>query len=406
MKDAQLAWTFTTAIDQPRWSDPNTLSEPSDPPTATVEAVDDRAPSGPKIVRGTITGPLHLEVAQPVARLRRSGVAPGTMTFPFTVVIPRSVLASGQPGRAVLFGHEMFGSRSAVETPEVVAIAEQLKAVMFAIDFFGTTKDDAPVVRSALAENPARVIAVSDVMMQALGNWRTLTRTMTGVLSQRPELMQNGAVVYDASTSFSYLGTGHFLDATIAAPGAKVGRLALAGGALSFSAGLFRTTTLDPIKQPILDAFSEPLLAHAYLAMTQPLFDRFDPAVVGVVARGDVPSTPPEQRKVRFLLHVGAADTEVPNEGSLLLAQVAQASQTTPSSAAYSFLKSTSGNEMVDAVTFFDYGKRVTATPGPPPPNGVHQQLRTNKAAIRQLDAFLKPNGVVIQPCDGPCDPE
>ncbi len=39
-------------------------------------------------------------------------------------------------------------------------------------------------------------------------------------------------------------------------------------------------------------------------------------------------------------------------------------------------------------------------------PNVVHGGVRINAAALRQMEAFMKPNGVITHTCDGPCDPE
>ena len=39
-------------------------------------------------------------------------------------------------------------------------------------------------------------------------------------------------------------------------------------------------------------------------------------------------------------------------------------------------------------------------------PNGVHEGVRVKPAALRQMEAFMKPGGVIVHACDGPCDPE
>ena len=60
------------------------------------------------------------------------------------------------------------------------------------------------------------------------------------------------------------------------------------------------------------------------------------------------------------------------------------------------------------ALTVFDFGIDTAgyADPTPLPQNEVHEALRINGAALRQMDAFLRPGGTVLHPCDGPCDPE
>ena len=44
----------------------------------------------------------------------------------------------------------------------------------------------------------------------------------------------------------------------------------------------------------------------------------------------------------------------------------------------------------------------LTNTP-PETENGVHEAVRRLDAARRQIDAFLRPDGLVENFCDGPC---
>ena len=57
----------------------------------------------------------------------------------------------------------------------------------------------------------------------------------------------------------------------------------------------------------------------------------------------------------------------------------------------------------------FDFG--IDPLPGiearpPEEENEVHNRLNSLDAAQRQVDRFLRPDGLVEQTCDGPCDPE
>ena len=81
---------------------------------------------------------------------------------------------------------------------------------------------------------------------------------------------------------------------------------------------------------------------------------------------------------------------------------------TVPSPKNIPLLETTPGGEPVSTITLFDFGIDTSgyAEPSPLPPNQVHDGLRTTKGAMRQMDAFLKPDGVSIHPCDGPCDPD
>jgi len=39
-------------------------------------------------------------------------------------------------------------------------------------------------------------------------------------------------------------------------------------------------------------------------------------------------------------------------------------------------------------------------------PNIVHDTVRLNPAALRQMAGFLAPGGTIAHTCDGACDPE
>jgi hypothetical protein len=42
----------------------------------------------------------------------------------------------------------------------------------------------------------------------------------------------------------------------------------------------------------------------------------------------------------------------------------------------------------------------------PPEDNSAHQCVRRTASFMTQLDTFLRPDGTVVHPCDGACDPE
>lgn len=105
------------------------------------------------------------------------------------------------------------------------------------------------------------------------------------------------------------------------------------------------------------------------------------------------------------LLQLGVADSDVPNDTTLLLGEAFEARQTVPTNFRTSLLEVAEADGRGSALTAFDYGVRAAPAGSRPAPNDVHARLLTNDAALRQIDAFLRPDGRVTQPCDGPCDP-
>jgi hypothetical protein len=108
------------------------------------------------------------------------------------------------------------------------------------------------------------------------------------------------------------------------------------------------------------------------------------------------------------ILHHRWGDNAVPNVAAFLHARALGVKQTTPAPRLVPGLETTTGGEATSALTVFDYGIDISCTVEPVPiaPNSVHDTLRVNPRALAQMDVFLSPAGVAIQPCDGACDPE
>lgn len=58
-----------------------------------------------------------------------------------------------------------------------------------------------------------------------------------------------------------------------------------------------------------------------------------------------------------------------------------------------------------NAYVTFDTGAAVVPPSTTPPgaDNGVHESVRRDPRAQKQIDAFLRPNGMVIDACGGAC---
>ena len=139
--------------------------------------------------------------------------------------------------------------------------------------------------------------------------------------------------------------------------------------------------------------------------MFQRAMDGVDPAFwAPYVTATPLPGSPPARR---VLMQIGLGDSAVPNAASFYHARALGLVQLTPSPKRVPGLVEGGGGPGVNALTVFDYGVDTSSVaPRPTGPNPVHDSLRLNERALRQMDAFLAPDGVMVQPCDGPCDPE
>ena len=423
-KDLQLAWDFTTGSEeQPReamlqvrdltlaWLSANT-------PVVTITETMPGSGRIWKTLKGTVTGPLFLDQPGPGGRLFRGPdgrvAQNGSATFDITISVPSSVRDRFEPGRALAYGHGFFGSRAELEGGSAQIIAEHLAAVEFGTDWWGMSKEDVGYVTNTLGDDPTRGADFAERVHQAMANWLVLTAAIRGPLSKHPELMRPsdgpgvvtgpggasnaGQVVYDPSF-VGYFGAsmGHILGGTLAALEPAFSRVVLNVGGGGFTHMMPRSGAFGPFSIMLDVTFKDELLVQGYIAMFQRALDRIDP-----VSYAPLVGTPDR----RVLLQIGIGDAAVPNAGSYLHARALRVKQTMPAPAnVFGLEPATDPGE--SALTVFDFGvdTKGSADPSPLPQNEVHDGLRLEPAALRQMDEFLRPGGTIIHPCDGPCDP-
>ena len=210
-----------------------------------------------------------------------------------------------------------------------------------------------------------------------------------------------GQLVYDPSF-IGYFGAsqGHILGGTLAALNPDFSRVVLNVGGGGFTHIMPRSANFGPFSIVLDVTFKDELMVQAYIAMFQRPLNRIDP-----ITYAPLVSAAPERR---VLLQVGLGDAQVPNAGSYLHARALGVKLSMPSPANVFGLESVTAADGASALTLFDFGidTRAYATPSPLGENEVHEGVRVNAAALRQMDEFLRPGGTIIHPCDGPCDPE
>ncbi len=425
-KDLQLAWDFTTGSEeQPReamlevrdltlaWLSTNT----------PVVAVTETKPGTDRIwktVTGTITGPLFLDQPGPEGRLFRGSdghvAQNGTATFPFTVNVPESVRDRFEPGRALAFGHGFFGSQAELEGNGARTIADKLAAVEIGIDWWGMSKEDVGRVSSTLGDDPAHGADFTERVHQAMANWLVTMAAIKGPMTKLPELLRPsdgpgvvagpgggtnaGQLVYEASF-VGYFGAsmGHILGGTLVGLDPALTRAVLNVGGGGFTHMMPRSSNFGPFSIVLDVTFKDELLVQAYIAMFQRALDRIDP-----ITYAPLVNAMPERR---VLMQMGLGDAQVPNAGSYLHARALGVKQTMPAPVTIFGLEAAT-DPGASALTIFDFGidTKGYADPLPLPQNEVHEGVRINAAALREMAEFLRPAGTIVHPCDGPCDPE
>ncbi len=415
----QLAWTFTTGSSEQPATDMLRVREltlawlaTNTPAAQVIEVIpeDDRLW---KRVRLTLSAPLFLtgegKVGAKLHRDASGNIAQNGMTsFEVLVAIPLSVRDRKEPGRALAFGHGFFGDKKELEGNAGRTIADKLAAVEFGIDWWGMSREDGVFVADTLYQRPQDIADFGDRVHQAMAHWIITTAAMRTVFTTLPELKRDtGELVYDPSF-IGYFGAsqGHILGGTLAALNPDLSRIVLNVGGGGFTHMMPRSGNFGPFSLVLDTVFRDPLMVQAFMAMFQRALDRIDPAFWAAhVLRDPIAPSQPDRR---VLMQIGLGDNAVPNIASFFHARALGLKQTVPAPLRVFGLEEHVSGTAESALTVFDYAIDTSTTIDPYPlsPNEVHEAVRVNAKAIEQMDAFLRPNGIIVHPCDGACDPQ
>lgn len=414
--ELQLAWDFTTTTGELTRADMLRVREltlgwlESNAPEVHVESVVDHD-SGAifRVIEGTLTGPMFLAEDAAGSELHRDGegrvAQNGLVSFPFTIQVPFSVHEQEAPGRALGYGHGFFGSREEAEGGLAKTIASDVRAVTFAIDWWGMSRADLASVVGKIADAPAQTASFTDRVHQAMANWMTMTTAIRTVLPALPELRRAGdEAYYDAEQVFFFgASQGHILGGTLAALDPNLSRVVLNVGGAGLSHVMFRSRAFAPFLAVINMSFPDELDHQKFAAMLQVPFDRIDPATYApLVVSNPLPGSHPDRR---VLVQIGLGDVQVPNLGSFLHARLLGIPQLLPNEHPIMGVPQVEAPQS-SAASVYDFGidleevyaKAAPATGG----NHVHDALRVAEPALMQMDRFFE-DGIIVHPCDGPC---
>lgn len=415
-----LAWDFTVRSEDNAAGDMLAVRSDviqrlsSQPPEIQIVSVQDAVDDHVfRRIEATVSVPLYVDSAEPLARLARDGsgnvVAAGTHQVPFTVWIPKSVgeRPAGTPAARLLqFGHGFFGSREeAAGYP--AELADERGFVVVAADWWGMSDDDRIKVIEVLLADPGQMLVFTDRVHQAMANFMYVAAAAKGPLATLPELQVPAGPAYDPSALYFYgISQGHILGGTYTALAPEVERATLSVGGADLSLMLFRSRPFLPFLFFIEQKVDDPLDQQKLGAMLQSSFDRIDPLTYAPrIVTDPLPDGP---SKKQLLLQIGIGDAAVPNVASHLHARALGIPELAPEPRALPALSAEPG-PLASALVELDFG----ISPWPDrralpadQDNPVHESVRRLDAAKEQIDRFFRPGGMVEATCDGTCDPE
>lgn len=411
------AWSFRTASGKMAWGDlvdlrDSALAAPAngDLGCTVTNVVED--PANPLLARqieGTFTVPLYLDSTEYGARLVRDEKGHvkqnGTAEAPFLAIIPRSVAdkaAAGQgPFRVVIYGHGLFSDRTEIARDFMLDFANKYDTVVIATEWWGLSKPDTGFAAEML-QNLHRFGELMDRVRQSYVNQLVMVRAAKGSCAALPELWWNGAAVFDPNDVY-YAGNsqGGSFGQTFAALTPDIERFGLGVGGVSYAVMLPRSVNWKVYGSVLKGAYPSRVERDLLMVMFANHWDLIEGSAFAPHLQKD--PLPGVDTK-RILYQIGLNDAQTPNPGSVIGARTIGLPLFTPSAGELPGADTVTG-KADSAVVWYDEGAEALPI-GTMPPKAdtpTHEAVRRDARAQAQLDAFLRPDGVVEDFCSGPC---
>jgi len=422
--ELQLAWDFTTGSvehTQKALLQMRALAMADMEATPPVVTVTDSI--GPDVyedgnifrrVRGTIHVPRFVDTDYPGAMITRDAngdvVQNGYAEVEFVVLIPTSV-AEATPLMAapvVQYGHGFFGGTSETEGGFVRRFANDHGYVIMGINWWGQETADIPDIIGDIMDDTSHAGDFTDRVHQGIINQLGVTYALKGSLLDVPEMQLDATRLYDPNEIYYYgISQGSILGKTYVALSPHIEKAAFSVGGCSLPFMMFRSNNFLQFLVVIEVTVEDYLDQQKTVAMLHTIFDRKDPlSYIDHIIDNTFPGGPASRQ---MLEQIGIGDAQVPNLASHLCARIIDLPMLAPAPRAIAGLTELEG-PLSSAMVEFDFH-----VPEPYPgyyavpareDNEAHEGVRRTIAGQAQIEAFFRPNGMVENFCDGPCDPE
>ncbi|MFO0602011.1 MAG: hypothetical protein U0324_02500 [Polyangiales bacterium] len=370
-----------------------------------------------RIVYGTFTPPnfLRADNSLEFAADGRAVAQEPPRSYPFTMVIPARARSASGPLPLAVFGHGVFGRGEDYLAGDIgrdllQPLADELGVVLVATDWIGLSGDDLSLLVSQVVPNINRITLVTDRLLQSLVNNLALTEIATAALARDPMVRVNAGALIDPMRVYYYgVSLGGIQGSSLFSVSRHISRGVVSVPGASWSNLLPRSTVYGPIKTFVDARYPDPLLQAQFLGLLQVRFDHTDGINLARLAfRDPLPDAP---RDRRLVLQEAIGDCQVPNLTTRMLARAFGARQLTPAvEPAFGLTGVTSLNEPGAALAQYALRDRLMRyTPPdtntiPAEDNGTHSNSVSEPAALEQVRALIN-TGMIVQRCDGPCDP-
>ena len=421
--DLLLAWDFMVAsedfeLGSIRSMRERTLEEVAEAPfsyTITRNDVDPRAELV-RYVEGTFEVPAFLneenefdydESHHPIRQ-------DGTLSFPFTMLVPKVAETSGEPLPLVIFGHGLFGSGrgnlGGGLQDKLAPVINDAGLIFIATDWIGLSSGDLELIITQVLPNLNRIQLITDRLQQSLVNNLILQETAIESMSTDPNLTVGAYPLFDEDRIYYYGGSlGGIQGSSFAAISNRVTRSVCSVPGSGWMNMFTRSSNWNLIK-PVLDLnYPDPLTQQIGIAFVQLLFDLSDPVNLTKMLYEVPPADAPDERVI--ILQEAIGDSQVPNLTTEMLARAIGVDLMTPSISDVFGLETVTSPTTDPALIQVYMVDEVEENPPPdenvPPAsdNGAHGGIVFLDHMLEQVAIFFD-TGVIVQTCDGACDPD
>jgi hypothetical protein len=447
-----LAWTFTVASERNLSERMLTIRDDAferlgdaAPPVEVGEVIDDPGRLNPgiaRLVRGSIRVPLYLtNGGEPGSRFNgategKLPTASGEFSASFSCQVPSGALQRPGTARMVVYGHGLLGSHREVENSQVAKIASTNSMVYCATDWIGMSTGDVPNALSILG-NVSRFPTLADRVQQGILNTLFLARAMIhpeGFATLAPFQTPDGTSIIDGREAY-YDGNsqGGIIGGAATAVAVDWKRAVLGVPGMNYSLLLSRSVDFDLYFTVLSAAYPSRIDQELIYAILQMLWDRAEAnGYAAHMTTDPYPNTPKHQ----VILDVAFGDHQVAQVAAEIEArtigakvrQPALADGRHPDKKPFVGLEAPKGYPTTDSLlVYWDSGTlqpppqnitprasaewKATCEGRPeaerkdePPCADPHEDPRRAPESIRQKDVFFRPDGKIIDACDGaPC---
>ncbi len=424
--DVLLAWDFHTASEKAVTSNlkmmvSDAMSKiPAEGPeysvTETIEHPDaEKEPNLLRQIEGEMVLPSFMESDDPDAWLKidKQGkpVYRGGQRFSFRVHIPRCALKADKPLPIMFYGHALFQSpKGEMLSDAQKQLINSLCMVQASTRWLGLSEPDLAFILENVVREFSKLPRITDPMLQGHVNMHGLVKLLKSKsFLDEPAMQVNGKPVSDGKELY-YVGISNGGNQGLAflALSKDIERAATQVSAGWWSFMIRRSSNFPLFTLMLKRAYPDPLDQALLIVLSQHLWDYSDAIVF---ARYIKQKPLPGYGRKQLMMQESLYDDQVPNLATRAVARAVGLDGLEP------MINPVYGITGKEGPLDSGYAQFNIHPPIIPPEGNIpaykpswkesaHEQLRFKTSAKKQMGAFLKPDGKVINVCNGTCDPD